>query len=345
MKGIKIVAVLSVVLIMEISSAAQFVPPAQSDTNLGGSNTITGMILMPSGQRLSRPVSIRLQTPTKGDRVVVSDEFGKFTFRGLTSGDYTIVIDKEKDFQPLTQMVSIIQPRGFPPVTQTISLRLLSRASTDTKPAVVNADLAGVPAPAIEHYNKAIELATAGDRKAAIEELNSAIAMHPSFMLAFNEKGVQYLRLNELEKADEAFVNALKISPEAFAPLMNRGIVLVTLKKFAEAEPVLRKALTAKKDTPVAHYFLGQALANLGNFAEAEKELGIAISTGGPELKEAHRLRAILYSARGDKAAAANELEVYLKLAPNAPDAGRLKAAIAQMRGETSVPIEKKPEL
>jgi Flp pilus assembly protein TadD len=319
---------------MAVSAPAQFVSPSQADTGLGGSNTITGMILTPEGQRLTRPVAIRLQSPTRGDRVIMSDEYGKFTFRGLPSGDYTIVIDKEKEFQPLTQVVSLIQPRGFPPTTQTLSIRLSARPVSDAKPGVINADTAGVPKAALEFYNKAIELAKTGDRKGAIEQLQLAIAEHPNFMLAYNELGVQYLRLNEFEKADEALVGALKIQPEAFAPIMNRGIVLFSMRKYADAEPVLRKARSVKPDASVTHYFLGQALANLGKFDEAEKELATAIATGGDEMKEAHRVLAILYSARGDKNAAAKELESYLKLAPNAPDAEKLRTAIRQLRGE-----------
>ena len=61
-------------------------------------------MLLQAGQRLQRRVTIRLQTMTKGDRVVMTDDYGNFAFRGLMSGDYTIVIDKEKDFQPFSQI-------------------------------------------------------------------------------------------------------------------------------------------------------------------------------------------------------------------------------------------------
>jgi Tfp pilus assembly protein PilF len=50
-------------------------------------------------------------------------------------------------------------------------------------------------------------------------------------------------------------------------------------------------------------------------------------------MNEARRLLAILYSARGNKTGAAKELENYLKLAPNTPDAERLRATIKQLKG------------
>jgi regulator of sirC expression with transglutaminase-like and TPR domain len=49
-------------------------------------------------------------------------------------------------------------------------------------------------------------------------------------------------------------------------------------------------------------------------------------------MKEAHRLLAIIYASRGARKQAADELEAYLKLAPNAPDAEKLKDKIRQLK-------------
>jgi len=327
-----------VILFVGISVSAQFIPPGPSDTGMGGVNSITGMIVTSGGQRLMRRVTIRLRSANRGDRVIVSEDNGNFAFRGLPSGEYTIVIDKEKDFEPFSQAVSIVQMRGFPPANSLVSIRLIPKGSTDGKPGVVDSRLVNVPKKARELLDRGLELAKNRDFRGAIEQLNLAIAEHPAFMLAFNELGVQYLRLGELDKADAALTAALKLDPEAFEPLMNRGIVLVTMKKFGDAEPIIRKALAVKEQSPVAHYFLGQALANLGKFDDAEKELRIAVETGGEQMKEAHRLLAIIYSSRGDKKRAASEIETYLKLAPQAPDAEQLRQAARRFRGLEAAP-------
>jgi tetratricopeptide (TPR) repeat protein len=309
------------------------IPPGAGDTGLGGVNTIAGTILVLPAQRLERHVTVRLQTMTKGDRVVMTDDYGNFAFRGLESGDYTIVIDKEKDFLPFSQVVSIIQPRGFPPQVYNLSFRLTPKAGTTGKPGVINAELAKIPKPALDLYNKAIELAKNDDRPGAILQLQGAVAEYPEFMLAYNEMGVQYMRLNNLQKSDDALQKALKIDAKAFMPLMNRGIVLVMLKRYADAEPLLREVVKMKSDQPVGHYFLGQAVAYLGNFGEAEKELSTAIKLGGDDMKEAHRLLAIIYSARGDKKDAIVELETYLRLVPTTPDAEQLRNVILKLKG------------
>ena len=325
--------ILTLCLTGSVVSQIASLPPSATDSGLGGSNSIVGTILGPSGTQLAGRVRILLSTMTRGDRVTMTDETGSFAFRGLPAGNYILAIDKEKEYVPVSQTISIIQFRGSSGQTYTANIRLTLKPNTEAKPGVVNSEFANVPKSALTLFEKAQGLATAGDRKGAIEQLQLAIAEYPDFMLAYNEIGVQHMRLNELEKADESFRSATKIKPEAFAPLMNRGIVLVSMKRFADAEPVLRDALKSNEQSAVGHYFLGQALANLGKFDEAEKELAASITLGGGELKEAHRLLAIIYSAKGDKKRAAGELETYLRLAPTTPDADQLRQVIQQLRG------------
>ena len=315
------------------ATAQVLIPPGGSDTGLGGANVITGTVFLTTGQRLERRVPIRLRTMTRGDRVATTDEYGNFTFRGLVSGDYTIVIDKEEDLQPYTQVVTVMQVRGFPAQNYNVNIRLTPKPGIAGRPSVINAELAKIPRPALDLYNKAIELAKNGDRPEAIKQLQGAVAEYPEFMLAYNEMGVQYMRLNELKKSDEALQSALKIDNKAFMPMMNRGIVLVMLKRYADAESLLREVVKMKNDQAVGHYFLGQAVAYQGKFQEAEKELLTAIKLGGEEMKEAHRLLSIIYSAGGDKKRAADQLETYLRLAPTTPDAEQLRHAILRLKG------------
>jgi tetratricopeptide (TPR) repeat protein len=151
-------------------------------------------------------------------------------------------------------------------------------------------------------------------------------------MLAYNEIGVQYMKLNELQKSDEAFQSALKIDANAYMPLLNRGIVLFMLKKYNESAETMSTVLKTRQDDPAAHYFLGQSLANLGKFDEAEKELKQAIVLAPSSVPEAHRILAIIYMSRKDKKRAIAEIEAYLKLMPQAADAEQLQKLLAQLK-------------
>lgn len=310
-------------------------PDTTSDSGLGGGNSIEGRVIMPSGQRLERRVKVKLATMTRGDITSMTDETGRFAFRGLPGGDYTVIIDGEQEFEPATYPVNILQFRGSPPQSYMVQIRLEVRKGTDLRPGVVSSELASAPPRARDFYTKAEELAKTGDRQGAIEQLKLAIAEYPNFMIALNELGVQYLKLNEPAKADESFQAALKIQPEAFSPLLNRGIVLILLNRFDDAEASLRRALKANQQSANAHFYLGRAIGSQSQarFDEAEKEFTSSVKLGGDDMKEAHRMLAIIYSSRGDKKRAASELETYLRLAPNTPDAEQLQKVIQQLRG------------
>jgi Tfp pilus assembly protein PilF len=314
-------------LLVVVRVTAQNVPQgtASTDTGLGGVNIISGALLSPSGQRIERRLAVRLRTVSRGDRISATDEKGHFAFRGVPAGEYTVVLVQDPEFEPFSQNISVVQPYGAPPRTFYVNVRL-------TLKAVLNPAFVNVPKPALVHYDKAVEQARKGDHTKAIEELKLAIKEYPSFMLAFNELGVQYLKLNQLQDADEAFQSALKLNPDAVVALINRGIAIFMMKRYGDAVPILREALGKNDQSAVGHYFLGQALAGLGQFEEAEKELLVSLELGKEQMKEAHRLLAIIYTSRGAKTQAVAQLEAYLKLAPNTPDAEKLRATIRQLK-------------
>ncbi len=308
---------------------------SESQTDLGGNNSIIGTVFGPSGLPLRQRVRIRLSTMTRGDRNFTTNENGAFAFRGLTRGSYTITIDKEPDYKPFTTSVDVVQLRGAggPPTPTVVTVNIRLDYKDREKAGVINAELASVPEKARAHYKEGIEESNNGNREAAIEEFKLAIAEHPYFTMAFNDLGVQYLKLNRLEDADQAFQSALKLNPDSFPALINRGITNVIMKRYGEAVPILRKALRQDAESAAGHYLLGQALANLGLFDYAEKELLISLKLGKEQMKEAHRILAIIYSSRGARKKAAEELEVYLKLSPKTPDAEHIKKMIQRLKG------------
>ena len=306
-----------------------------ADLGTGGRFIIQGTIIFPSGQRVDRPLKVRLDTPTRGELITMTDTNGRFSFYRLTPGNYTILIDADENYEAVNERANIIQAGRSMGSTEEIipiQIRLKRKATDAIRPEVVHADLANVPKPAVELYNTALKLAQEGKNKAAIDKLNEAIKLHPTFMLAFNELGVQYQKVNELDKADDALQSALKISPNSFAPLVNHGIVLVRLKRYADAEGNLRAALRENDKSAITHFYLGRALAYLGQFDEAEKELDTAITLGGEQMREAHRYLGAIYHARGQTEKAIAQLETYLKIAPKADDADAVRQLIKQLK-------------
>jgi Flp pilus assembly protein TadD len=147
--------------------------------------------------------------------------------------------------------------------------------------------------------------------------------------------GVQYLKLKQAHKAVDPLRSAVRLSPDAFTPKLNLGIALLETQQFAEAESQLRDALKRNDSAPTAHMYLGVVLTRLRHLIEAEKELRRAIDLAGKQLGMAHYYLGGIYWGRGEYGQAADELETYLRLTPNAQDAERVRGTIKELRSKS----------
>ena len=293
--------------------------PGTSD----GIHSIQGKVYGPSGRPVTTPLKIRLDSPNTSSLQTVTDQDGAFNFARLQAGDYRLTVEGGSEFENATEHPSIY--RESSPGGRIIRLDIFMRPKEN---------FGSVHREAVDAYKKARELDQAGDTKKAVEHLNKALSIYPKFGPALNLLGVQYLKLGQADKAAETLEAAVKSAPEDFQPRLNYGIALLNLKKFDLAEQNLRLALSKNEMAPTAHMYLGIALMNLKRLDEAEKELRVAVSSNNNEVAAAHRYLGGIYWGMRDYKRAADELEMYLKLMPNAADAERTRAAIKDLRAK-----------
>jgi Flp pilus assembly protein TadD len=325
-------------------------------TGTGGNHVITGKIYFPSGRRAEGSIQVKLQTYGMGEMSTLADTSGSFTFSSLSPGNYVVMVNAGDDYEIARESVTIDSdlslPRSGTPINPgsrkyTVMVTLQTKANNHVKASVVSAALAEVPQEVRELYEKALEFSKAGDSAHAIENLKSAVAIFPKFPLALNELGVQYLKVGQVNQAIAPLRAATSLSPDAATPKLNLGIALLETHQYPDAETQLRNALRIGP-TPTTHMYLGLTLAHLKNSSEAEKELKEALDGGGNQLPIAHYYLGGLYwqlagevpeveveKRRGYSRAAADELEMYLRLTPNAPDAERVRGTIKQLRAKS----------
>jgi tetratricopeptide (TPR) repeat protein len=309
----------------------------------GGNHTVQGRLVGPSGRRSDLRFKVRLESSTYGTLYVFSDPNGNFRFISLRPGSYTVVVEGGEEFESVREQVSIepstIQTRrgtiGMPftrPITLQIYLRPKRDRSNTSQPGVLNASLAGVPKPAAELYTRALEAARKKETERAVDLLRSALEAYPQFRLALSELGAQYLRLKRPEKAAEALSAALKLAPEDYPTILNYGIALFEKKELAGAEAQFRKAAQKNDAAPAPHFYLGLILLGRREMEGAERELRAAAAGGGVAL--AHYYLGGIYWGRQQYGRAADELETYLRLAPDTPDAERVRKTIKELRAK-----------
>jgi Flp pilus assembly protein TadD len=313
----------------------------RSSSGTGGIHLIQGYVFFPSGRRAEGSIEVKLQSYTSGELSVLADTSGAFTFTSLAPGNYTVVINAGKNYETAREGVFIdtdVQPgRGIalPSVARryTVMIHLQPKIDREahTRSSVINAALAAVPDEPRGLYEKALQLSTT-DANKSIENLKSAIALYPNFPLALNELGVQYLRLGQAGKAISPLTEAAKLSPNAFSPKLNLGIALLETNKYSEAETQLREALKQNESAATPHLYLGVTLAKLHSYDEGEKELRRAVELGGDQLGVAHYYLGGVYWQKREYPRAADELETYLRLTPNATNAEQVRATIKTLR-------------
>jgi len=303
-------------------------------TGTGGQHTIQGRVYLPAQPQEGLIIKVKIDSTNSTGLSVIADADGAFTFRNLEPGPYYLTVDAGKDFEVFKDTINIDREISQSPRTLTVPVYLRLKPNSPLNSGTVDAMVAGVPKPAVERYNKARELARAGDSKAAIEELKGAISLYAGFALAYNEMGAQYLKLGQLEQAIEALRSAVKLAPEAFNPRLNYGIALLNKKEFSQAEAELRRALKKNDSAPTAHMYLGMSLISQRKLDDAEKELQRAVTLGGDQMGLAHYYLGGLYWGRREYKRAADELETYLKLSPQAPDAERVRNTIKELRSK-----------
>jgi Tfp pilus assembly protein PilF len=312
------------------------------NTGTGGNHIIQGRIFLPSGRISDVRTPVRLESTGSGTLSVLTDPNGSFRFTSLMSGSYTVVVEGTEEFETARESVYIEQQtnrvfRDNTPRVATVYIHLRPKRAEgpgQRAPGVVDASLANAPKPAVDLYHKAMEAARKKEPERAVELLKGALEFYPDFRLALSEMGALYLKLKRPEKAVEPLRAALRLAPEDYSTLLNYGIALYDRKELAEAEAQFRKAAQKNTSSPTAHFYLGVILLKRRETEAAEKELRATVAVGGDGIAVAHYYLGGIYWGRQDYKRAAEELETYLRLAPDTPDAERVRSTIKELRAK-----------
>ncbi len=128
------------------------------------------------------------------------------------------------------------------------------------------------------------------------------------------------------------FRRSLAEDPTAYEPLVNLGGALVTLNKLDEAMDYNLRAVLARPGDALANSQLGMTYMALGKLDLACKYLEVARSLDPAHFSHPQLLLAEIHFQQKQPAAAAEDLEDFLKHHPDAPNAASLRSVIAKLR-------------
>jgi tetratricopeptide (TPR) repeat protein len=268
----------------------------------------------------------------------LADDNGHFRFRGLLAGAYTLgafVPGRGEMRRTIEVGPSLADARKRIELTVEMHDGEFEGQDSLRRGAIVSAKELAVPERAHSEYEEAEKRLARRDVPAAIAHFERAVELAPQFSEAWNHLGTIAYQARDYVRAETCFRKALNADPHAFQPLVNLGGVSINLGKFEESlEYNLSAALTRPNDA-LANSQLGMSYFYLGKLDLAQKYLSAAKRLDPAHFSHPQLMLAEIALRRQDRAAAAGELEEFLRYHPDAPEAGKVKAKLAQLRAQS----------
>lgn len=318
---------------------------ATNDLGNGGRHSIHGRIYVSNGRRSEvSGLKIRLTNSAAGDLSIITDETGSFTFKSLSAGSYSVLVEGGSVFEDFTENVFIddlgassirtgIRMRPAPRIMN-VQVYLRQKAARSQPPvSVLNVKWAAVPKEAVEHYDRGIRLVREGNDRGAEAEFRRSIEISPSFAPAHTELGRVSQRAGNLNSAIEAWKTAIRYDQSDFEAHLNLGVAYLNLKKYDDAEHVLVTAAFLDRSSVTPHYYLGIVFVMKNDLDVARKAFETAKELkGGKSLPAIHKYLGRIYAAKSMKKEAIEEFETYVRLMPKAQDIEKIRKDISDLK-------------
>ncbi len=300
----------------------------QSDKDL---YELRGRVLQPEGKpfRDTFPAVSLHGSTTPFAAETLADPSGKFKFKDLRPGMYTLIITVAQVGQ--LQRTIEIGPTFVDAKKKTVELTVRFDSKTTEDSHTISARQLSVPEGARRQYEKAQDRLRRRDVPGAVECLKKAVALAPQFSAAWNHLGTIAYQSKEYKQAEEYFREALKQDPDSFAPLVNLGGALLSEGKVKQSLDFNLRAVNTRPDDALAQSQLGQSYFLLGQLDDAEQHLKRSKQLDPAHFSFPQLVLAEIYERRNDYAALKAELEEFLRYHPDSALAPAVKESLKRV--------------
>ena len=194
------------------------------------------------------------------------------------------------------------------------------------------------PKEARKSYEKAAKLAKSKKMPEAQKEYESATTLYPKYAAAWYELGLIHERENRIPQATEAYTKSMESDAKFIKPYLQMAGIYARENKWQQVADTTKTAIKLNPyDFPGAYFYHSVAMVNLHDLEAAEKAAreGLKMDSQNRIPKLAHVLGVVL-AQKQDFSGAADNMKLYLKLVPNAPDADAVKKQLAEVEGNSS---------
>lgn len=262
---------------------------------------------------------------------------GKFKYKNLAPGQYSVIIYVPR-MGEFRQTYSIgpatADKKGRVKIQIVIHPSRAARLFTPKDRFTIPVRRLSIPDKARKELSDAHKKLRKNDMDGAEAHLIKATELAPQFAAAWNMLGTIAYQRGKYVQAEEHFREAIRQDPDSFEPVVNLGGALLSQNRPKEAIEVNQDAVKRRPKDALANSQLGLSYLETGNPEMAEKYLAEAKRLDPGHFSNPQIYLSQIYFKRGQKQAAAAELEHYLRHHPDAKEAPQIREAIRKFRAQ-----------
>jgi tetratricopeptide (TPR) repeat protein len=215
---------------------------------------------------------------------------------------------------------------------------LLHRTMGAEEGKTISATSLAAPKDAKKAYEKGLDAIKKKKYEDAQKNFEKAVEVYPKYAAVWYELGMLQMGQGNKDLALKSFNTALENDPKYIRPYLQLAVIALQGQKWQELADLTEK--TIKLDPfayPQAYFFNSVANFNTQHFDAAEKSALEAerLDTRHQYPKNSHLL-GMLLAMKKDYPGAAERMKAYLKYAPNAEDAPKVRTQLAEIEKVTA---------
>jgi tetratricopeptide (TPR) repeat protein len=298
-----------------------------------GGNTITGFVFGTDRRGIERARVELLDDSYFVKQRHETDTSGRFVFSNIGPGRYQVrVLIPGSDYLEQTQDVNLMSGR-LDTIQLEFTLRARKETSAGAAPAVVFAQ--EVPSDAKGYFDAAAAEFAKGRSTVGIGQLELAIKAFPTYFAALERLGVEYTIKKRYDDARRIFTTAVAVNPRSFNGWYGLSYANFALERSSEAIEAADTALTLEKNAAEVYFVLGMSQRRLKQYDKSEKAFLKAKELDKGKTPDINWNLALLYAHNLQLyGKAADELELFLKAAPDSDDSANIRKLIASFRAK-----------
>jgi tetratricopeptide (TPR) repeat protein len=215
---------------------------------------------------------------------------------------------------------------------------LLHRNGPAEEGKTISAVSLAAPKDAKKAYDKGLDAIKKKKFDDAQTNMEKAVEAYPNYATAWYELGMLQAGQGKMDMARKYFDKAVECDPKFVQPYLQISVLELQSSRWRGLADVTDKLVKLDPfDYPQAFFYNSVANYNLQNFAAAEKSALAAerLDTRHAIPKVSHILGLIL-ALKKDYAGAAEQFKTYLKFAPEATDAAKVRSQLAEVEKITA---------